>query len=147
VAFIDPASEGKDYTAISIIKAHMQGIAVVGFVYRKAWNHCLDEIKPHLISFNVKRLAFETNSLGDQAVDILRGVFPHVGVIGRKSTNNKHSRIMAAGAFAHMIHISKQSSKTYVDHVVQYEYGAKFDDAPDSLATCMEWIGLIKGKQ
>lgn len=148
VAFIDPSHEGGDYTAISIIKAHMQGVAVVGFVYKKAWNHCLDEIGPKLIQFNVKRLAFETNALGDQAVDILRQVFSTgIGIVGRKSHTNKHARIMAAGAYAHLIHLSKESDKKYLDQVVQYEYKAKFDDAPDSLATGLEWIGLIRGKE
>lgn len=146
VAFIDPSHEGGDYTAVSIFKSHMQGIAVVGFVYKKAWNHCLDEMVPQLLKYNVKRLAFETNSLGDMPLQILRGLVPSIGVVGRRSNNNKHSRIMAAGAFAHMIHLSRQSDKKYIDHVVQYEYKAKFDDAPDSLATGLEWIGLIRGK-
>ncbi len=147
VAFIDPSHEGGDYTAISIFKAHLDGIAVVGFVYKKAWNHCLDEIAPLLTRFNVKRLCFETNALGDQPLEILRTVFKTVGVVGRKSNNNKHSRIMAAGAYAHLIHLSRESDKKYLDHVVQYEYKAKFDDAPDSLATGLEWIGLIRGKK
>lgn len=147
VAFIDPSHEGGDYTAISIFKSHMQGIAVVGFVYKKAWNHCLDEMAPLMTKYNVKRLCFETNALGDQPLDILRTIFKDVGVVGRKSNNNKHSRIMAAGTYAHLIHISKESDKKYIDHVVQYEYKAKFDDAPDSLATGLEWIGLIRGKK
>lgn len=147
VAFIDPASEGKDYTAISIVAMTMQGVAVVGFNWRKSWNHCLDDIAPLLKKYHVAKLAFETNSLGAQPLDILREVFPGVGVVGRRSNNNKHSRIMAAGTFAHMIHLSKESGKTYTDHIVKYEYGSDFDDAPDSLATCLEWIGLIKGKE
>jgi len=146
VAFIDPSFEGGDYTALSIVKAHMQGVAVVGFVYKKAWNHCLDDMLPKLQKYNVKRLAFETNSLGEQPIELLRKLFGSIGVIGRKSNTNKHSRIMAAGAFAHLIHLSKQSDKTYLDHVVKYEYKSKFDDAPDSLASCLEWIGLIRGK-
>lgn len=146
VAFIDP-SEGGDYTAISIIRQYLDGIAVVGFVYKKAWNHCLDEMFVELKKYNVTRLAFETNCTGNQPIDLLRGVFVGIGVVGRRSNNNKHSRIMAAGNYAHLIHLSKESHKTYLDHVTKYEYKSKFDDAPDSLATCLEWIGLSKGKQ
>lgn len=145
VAFIDPACEGKDYTALTILKSYMEGVAIVGFVWRKAWNHCLEDIDKHLKRFNVKRLCFETNALGDQPLDILRQAF-NVGVVGRKSNTNKHSRIMAAGAFAHLLHLSKESDPKYKDHVVKYEYGAEFDDAPDSLASCLQWIGLIRGK-
>jgi hypothetical protein len=42
--------------------------------------------------------------------------------------------------------LSKESDTTYTNQVVQYEYKATNDDAPDSLATGLEWIGLIKGK-
>jgi hypothetical protein len=146
VAFIDP-SEGGDYTAVSILKAHMDGVAVVGYVYKRAWNHCLDEIAKHFQTYGVKKLAFETNTTGDQPIDMLRALFSGVGVVGRRSNSNKHSRIMAAGAYAHLIHLSKQSDRTYLDHVVKYEYKSKYDDAPDSLASCLEWIGLIRGKR
>lgn len=146
VAFIDPSHEGGDYTAISIIKAHMQGVAVVGFTFKKAWNHCLDDIVKVLQRYNVRKMAFETNALGDMPIDILRGILPGIGVVGRRSNTNKHARIMAAGAYAHLIHLCRESDKTYLNHVVQYEYKAKFDDAPDSLATGLEWIGLIRGK-
>ncbi len=146
VAFIDPSFEGGDYTAISIVRAYMDGVAVVGFTYKKAWNHCLDDMAPKLQKFNVKRICFETNSLGDMPVELLRKTFPSIGVTGRKSNTNKHSRIMNAGAYAHLIHLSKLSDKIYLDQVVKYEYKSKFDDAPDSLASCLEWIGLIRGK-
>jgi hypothetical protein len=146
VAFIDPAHEGLDYTALTIMKAHFEGVAVVGFVWKKAWNHCLDEITPMLNKYAVKKLAFETNALGDQPVMMLRELFGG-GVIGRKTTTNKHARIMSAGAYAHLIHLSKESSQTYINQVVQYEYNSKNDDAPDSLASCLEWIGLIRGKR
>jgi len=149
VAFIDPSHEGGDYTALTILKQHFEGIAVLGFVYKKAWNHCLEEMMPHIARCKVQKLCFETNALGDQPVIMLRQLLKStgVGVVGRKSTTHKHSRIMAAGAFAHLIHLSKESHPTYINHVVQYEYKSKYDDAPDSLATCLEWIGLIKGKQ
>ncbi len=145
VAFIDPSFEGGDYTALTIVRAYMDGVSVVGFAYKKAWNHCLDEMVERLKTFGVKRLCFETNSLGDQPIVMLRQVFGG-GVVGKKSNGNKHSRIMAAGAYAHLIHLSKQSDKQYIDQVVKYEYKAKFDDCPDSLASCLEWIGLIRGK-
>lgn len=148
VAFIDPSFEGGDYTALSIVKAHMQGVAVVGYVFKKAWNHCLDEMIPMIKEFKVQKIAFETNALGDMPLGMLRQIVPkEVGVMGRKSNTNKHSRIMAAGTYAHLIHLSRQSHKLYIQHVTQYEYKAKFDDAPDSLASCLEWIGLIRGKE
>lgn len=148
VAFIDPSFEGGDYTALSIVKSHMDGVAVAGFVFKRAWNHCLEDMLPHLKKYNVRKLCFETNSLGTMPLDMLRGVFGDaIGVVGRKSNTNKHARIMAAGSYAHLIHLSKESDRVYIDQVVKYEYKAKHDDAPDSLASCLEWIGLIRGKE
>jgi hypothetical protein len=148
VAWIDPSYEGGDFTAISIVTKYFDGVGVVGFTYKKAWNHCLDEIVVELKKYNVRKLAFETNSLGDQPIIMLGQLLANtgVGVVGRKSTLNKHAKIMSAGAYSHLIHLSKESSRTYLDQVVKYEYNAKNDDAPDSLASCLEWIGLIRGK-
>jgi hypothetical protein len=147
VAFIDPSFEGGDYTAISIVRAYLQGVAVVGFIYKKAWNDCLPEMVARMHEFNVKKLCFETNSLGTMPIDILnQALGGSIAITGKKSNTNKHARISSAGIYAHMIHLSKKSDRKYIDQVVKYEYKAKHDDAPDSLASCLEWIGLIRGK-
>lgn len=148
VAFIDPSFEGGDYTAMTIAKAHFDGIAIKGRTFKRAWNHCLDEIVAESIACGVKRICFETNSLGDMPIELLRAALPAgIGVVGKKSTNNKHSRIMNAGVFAHLIHLSKTSDREYISQVTGYEYNAKYDDAPDSLASLLEWLGLIRGKR
>jgi len=146
VAFIDPSDGGND-TAVSIFKQYMQGIAVMGFTWKRAWNHCLDDLDKEFKKYGVAKLCFETNKHGLQPLDVLRKAFPMIGVVGRSSNSSKHSRIMAAGVYAHMIFLSKKSMRSYIDQVVKYEYGAKTDDAPDSLATGLEWIGLIRGKR
>jgi hypothetical protein len=147
VAWIDPSFEGGDFTSLTILKQHLDGIAIVGFLYKQAWNHCLDKMLPHLGKFNVKRLGFEANSLGDQPVIMLRDLLKGtgIGVVGRKSTSNKHAKIMNAGAYAHLLHLSRESDPKYIQQVIQYEESAKNDDAPDGIASCLEWIGLIKG--
>ena len=148
VAFIDPSFEGGDYTALSIATTHFDGVAVKGRVWKKAWNHCLEEIIEELLKCKVRRVCFEANALGDQPVIMLRQALPEgIGVVGKKSTGFKHSRIMNAGAYAPSIFIAKSSDRKYIEQVTQYEYGAKNDDAPDSLASLLEWIGLIRGKK
>jgi hypothetical protein len=148
VAFLDPSHKGKDTSALSIVRQHFQGIAVVGFAAHRAWNHWLDDIVPKLVQFKVKRIAIECNGLGDEPVLMLRRLLAGhgIGVVGVDSTDNKHACIMSAGAYAHLIHLSKESDRAYTDQVVQYEYGAEPDDAPDSLARCLKWIGLIRGE-
>lgn len=146
VAFIDPSFEGGDYTALSIVKAYFEGVAVKGRCFKRAWYNCLDDIAKELIACNVKRVCFETNALGDQPVAMLRDLLDGIGVVGKKSTGHKHSRILQAGAFSPLIHIAKTSDRIYIDQTTKYEYGAKNDDAPDSLASALEWIGLVRGK-
>lgn len=149
VAWVDPSHKGGDLTALTILRAYGQGIQVVGFVWKKAWNHCLDDIEKRLKQFGVRRLAFETNNLGTMPIEILQTQLAPkgIGVVGRDSIKNKHSKIMAAGVASEILHLSKQSDRAYIDGVIQYEYGAEPDDAPDSLASCLDWIGLIKGKK
>jgi len=146
VAFLDPSHKGKDCSALSIFKQHFQGIAVVGFAAHRAWNHWIEDLVPHLKKFGVKKLFVECNGLGDTPVIALRQLLHGlgIGVVGIDSTTNKHARIMAAGAYAHLIHLSKESDRAYTDQVVQYEYGAEPDDAPDSLASGLKVIGLIR---
>lgn len=151
VCFIDPSHKGGDYTAASIIRAYMQGVAVVGFCWKMAWNHCSDELVSKLLEYGVKKLAIECNALGDMPVELLRSIpaiqKAGIGVVGVNSTGNKHSFIMAAGQFAHLIHLSKESHQVYLDQTVKYEYKAEHDDAPDSLASGLNWLGLIRGKR
>jgi hypothetical protein len=127
----------------------MDGVAVQGHAWKKAWYHCLDELVPILRARKVTRLCFETNKFGQQPIaQLSQALHPFgIGVVGRHSDSDKHASIMSAGSYAHMIHLSKESDKVYTDQVVKYEYGAKFDDSPDSLARCLEWIGLLKGKR
>lgn len=145
VAFIDP-SEGGDYTAISVVKSHFNGVVVEGYAWQRAWYHCIDELTEIVKRLGVKKVAFETNKFGNQPVFQLREAWKsmQIGVVGKHSDSNKHAIIMNAGSYSHLIHLSKKSQKIYTSLVVQYEYGAKFDDPPDSLARCLEWIGLIK---
>lgn len=146
VAFIDP-SDGGDYTAMSVVALTGDGVMVEGYEWKRAWNHVLEEISEVIQARNIQRIAFETNKHGRQPVELLQSLFPGIGVIGWNASSNKHARILSAGHFAHRIHLSKQSHRLYLEHVVKYEYKAKFDDAPDSLASCLEWIGLIRGKE
>ncbi len=146
VAFLDPSHKGVDFTALTIGKMHFQAFACVGFVWKKAWNHCLDDMVMKLRKFGVKKICIETNGLGDQPVMMLRQLLAGagIGVVGMDSTTEKHAKIMAAGTYAHLIQLSKESDRTYTDQVVQYEYKAKNDDGPDSLASLLKWIGLIR---
>lgn len=144
VAFIDP-SDGGDYTAITILSSYFSGVAITGKVYKKAWYHVVDDMGQLMEKYSVKKLAFETNATGSQPIEQLRKMFS-IGVVGKHSTTNKHSTILQAGAFSNHIYMAKDAHSEYKKMIERYEEKSKFDDAPDSLARCLEWIGLIRGK-
>ncbi len=148
VAFMDP-SDGGDYTAISCVKGYLQGVAAHGHVWKKAWYHCLDDLVLIIKQRGVKKLFFETNATGTQPIVQLRALLAPMGVSveGTHSDSNKHAIISAAGSVCGSIHLSRESDKLYTDMVVKYELKSKFDDAPDSLARCLERLGLLRGKR
>lgn len=150
VAFIDP-SEGGDYTAITILKMVGDGFVVEGYAWQKAWFLCLDgpdgmvEICRRL---GVRKLCFETNKTGNFPLIQLRQIFGAmgIGVVGKNSNSNKEAVIMVAGSMSAMLHLSKKSNTAYTEQVTGYTAKSKYDDSPDSLARCLEWLGFIKGK-
>jgi hypothetical protein len=147
VAFIDP-SEGGDFTAVTVLKMVGQGIVFEGYAWQRAWFLCVDDIKDIFVRLGVRKFCFETNKTGEFPILQLRQVFGPlgIGVIGHASTTNKESTIMVAASMSHMLHLSKNSSPAYTNQVVGYTAKAKYDDAPDSLARCLEWLNLIRGK-
>ncbi len=134
---------------MSIIKGFMDGVAVKGHAWKRAWYHCLDDIVPLLKAGGVRKLCFETNKFGMQPVTQLQALLgPHgIGVVGKNSDSNKEAVISSAGSFSHLIHLSRESDRVYTDQVVKYDHDSKYDDGPDSLARGLEWIGLIRGKK
>lgn len=148
VAFVDPSFTGGDYTALTVIRQYFDGVAVFGMVWKKAWYDCTDEIVEIIKDKGVVRLAFETNSLGEQPVSIMRvklfDAEVACGVISWVTTENKHAKIMGLAPFAKYIYVSKDSHIEYLKQCKDYEYKAKNDDAPDSLASAMQWIGVIR---
>jgi len=148
VAFLDP-SDGGDFTALAAIKGFMDGVAVQGHAWKKAWYHCLDEIVERLVKLKVRKIFFETNSTGKQPIGQLQKILAQhgIGVVGVFSDTNKHSIIMSAGSYSHMIHLSKESDRAFIDQVVKYEYKSKHDDCPDSMARGLERLGLLRGKK
>lgn len=152
VMFIDPSFRGGDHTALTVMKGYFAGVVVKGKVVKKAWYHAIEDIVKMALECNVASICFETNTIGDQPIITTRDYLKDneingIRIVGRDSLGHKHSRILAAGQFAHIIHIARDSDKEYIRQVQHYEYGSEPDDAPDSLATCMEWLGLTKGKQ
>lgn len=151
--FIDPSHEGNDYTAFAMCAANFDQLIFVGFAWQKAWDDCLDDIVEVMKAFNCVKFAFETNGVGKHPVMVLRQMGANVK--GWKSANNKHARIMNAAMYRDNIRLCntlppllkrpafQNAQKAFNDMVLEYEYNAEHDDAPDALANLMMYIGKI----
>ena len=156
-AFIDPAKEGVDYTALTIATSHFENLIVLGFAFNKSWDNALPDIIDLVRAFKVCKLGFETNGIGEFPLKFIRNELKQNNidcrVVGMNNTENKHKRIMTAGSskFTPYIKFSRISTnnklysanKLYIDFCRNYEYNVKVDDPPDSLASCMQQMNLI----
>lgn len=156
-AFIDPAKEGVDYTALTIATSHFENLIVLGFAFNKSWDNALPDIIDLVRAFKVCKLGFETNGIGEFPLKFIRNELKQNSidcrVVGMNNTENKHKRIMTAGSskFTPYIKFSRiavnnklySANKLYIDFCRNYEYNVKVDDPPDSLASCMQQMNLI----
>ncbi len=152
--FIDPSHEGIDYTAFALGAMNFDRFVVVGFAWPKAWDDCIEDIKKVYNAYQCARFGFETNGLGKHPVLMLRK--EGANVREWKSTDNKHGRILNAAMFRKHLDLSTfipDSIKTsaliganevFNKMVIEYEYKAEHDDAPDALANLMEMLGMVK---
>lgn len=145
IAFIDPA-DGGDYTAMGIFTNYFNGMAIVGFAWKKAWHLCIPEMKKVLKRFKVTKLGFETNKFGVHPLQVLRENFQdiNVSVEGKYTHSNKEARIQLASMYSKSLYLSKLSDAEYTRQVIEYSYDAKHDDSPDTIATFLEWAGHIR---
>lgn len=151
VAFIDPAREGKDYTAISVAGRSFDNLIVSGWAFRKSWYDCLDEFEQIFTMLKVGKVCIETNGIGDLAILQMRKL--GVPCVGRNTTTNKHARIMNIAGYVNDIILYEmtegtpallQGNKKFIEQVKNYEYNAEHDDAPDSMAGVAIFMGLIR---
>jgi len=152
VAFIDPSHKGGDYTALAIGGMHFKNLVISGFAFKKAWYDCLDEFKLLFEFFGVKSVCFETNNLGDEPVIRMRQL--GAACVGKNSTENKHRRIINAAFFSEHILLHEvegnfdseilQANQIFMQQTKDYEYRVRYDDAPDSAAGLMEYLGIVQ---
>ena len=151
VAYIDPAREGKDFTAISVAGRNFDNLVVSGWAFRKAWYDCLNEFEEIFSTLNVGRVCIETNGIGEMAVLQMRKL--GIPAVGRNTTTNKHQRIMNVASYVNDILLFEQQTgnpelirgnKIYLEQIKNYEYNVEHDDAPDSLAGVAIFMGLVR---
>lgn len=152
--FVDPSHEGADYTAMAIGAMNFDNFVVAGFAWPKAWDDCVEDIGRVCMAYNVAKFAFETNGVGKHPVVMFRR--NGANVAEWRSDTNKHGRILNAASFKGHLKLAsylppalstpafRQAQQTFNNMVLEYEYKAEHDDAPDALANLMMYLGLVK---
>lgn len=144
VAFIDEATTGSDYTAITIGWLSFDRYCILGFAWRKAWYDCVEDFKRLTEKYKISKVIFETNRQGEEPLRVLRQ--EGIPAIGWHTTVNKYNKIAALAAHQDYITIAADSNLEYKNQFINYEDSAEHDDAPDSAASLAMYYNIIKIK-
>jgi hypothetical protein len=143
VAWFDPAGQGKDYTAIALIKRVGAFIQVIGYMWRKDWKFCIKDLMEIDKSFNITRLIVETNMTGTIIIDNLLEL--GIECRGYQTKANKIMKILAMQSYSQnicLIDTGGQANKDFNNNILNWSRQAKFDDGIDSVASFLLYSGL-----
>jgi predicted phage terminase large subunit-like protein len=146
IAFLDPSFKGRDYTALSFIGEKDGQIYAWGCVWKLAWNTAIDEIVEMINIFKPNKFWYEENSLGSVPEDL----FAECGIRARPhhTVGNKHNRIYKVAHYMafRIKFVRNWCNDQYFKQVVEFTEDAKYDDAPDSLASAIIKAKLVSEK-
>jgi hypothetical protein len=149
IGWIDPSHKGKDYTAFCLIKRNFSDMVVLGFLFKKSWDTCLDEIATISNEFQCNKLIIETNGIGNIAIKLLSDLGANVS--GYETRQNKEQKIMACGVYNQNIKLSnatdiyKMENKTFIDNVKNWYIGTRDnDDGIDAMSSLLWYMGIVR---
>ena len=142
-AFLDPSGNGRDRTALSFVGKCSGRLICWGKTWRSAWNRVIDDIIVELKKTPPDYFWYEDNGVQDTG----RQMFAEKGMdaIPYCTHGNKEDRIYSVAAvISNRISIvANLCNSEYISQVQKYNENAVFDDAPDSLASCLIKTGII----
>ena len=141
---IDAAYGGEDYTAFTICNKVNGKYYVLGKLWRKHVDDCIDAIIALRTQYNAGRIYCETN--GDKGYLGKELRRKNERVIMYHEDMNKYLKITSylKGAWQDVIFVSG-TDKEYINQVCDYNENAEHDDAPDSLASIIRKKYFSKG--
>ncbi len=137
--FIDP-SKGGDYTAIAIgyYSKHNDTYYIGGYCYKKAIEDAIPDLKNAMNKHKVKHGGFETNMLGFE----LSNRFS-IPMTGFSTGENKEDKLYSYRIFNIVLvdfESTGASNGLFVNQILEYEKGASYDDAPDSMCMLINYL-------
>jgi phage terminase large subunit-like protein len=141
---VDAAYGGEDYTAFTICNKVNGKYYVLGKLWRKHVDDCIDAIIALRTQYNAGRIYCETN--GDKGYLGKELRRKNERVIMYHEDMNKYLKITSylKGAWQDVIFVAG-TDKEYINQVCDYNENADHDDAPDSLASIIRKKYFSKG--
>jgi hypothetical protein len=147
IAWLDPSHKGRDYTAFCLIKRNYTNMVALGFMFKKSWDECVEDIAKISETFRVNTIIAETNGVGNIIIKILSELGARVQ--GYNTTIEKIKKIMALAVYRESIKLSNATSiytkenKVFIDNCRDWSIESKeCDDGIDSFASVMHYMGL-----
>ncbi|MDR1498709.1 MAG: phage terminase large subunit [Rickettsiales bacterium] len=146
-AWLDPSSKGRDYTAFCLCKRNFTNMIALGFMFKKSWDECVDEIAEISNLYNVNRIIAETNGVGNIIIKLLSDL--GASVRGYNTTLEKTKKILALAVYRDSVKLSNatdiytEENRIFVDNCVNWTINTReCDDGIDSFASYMYYMGL-----
>lgn len=145
-AWLDPSSKGRDYTAFCLVKRNFANMVALGFMFKKSWDECIEEMAKICEIYKVNRIIAETNGVGNIIIKLLSDL--GANVVGFNTTLEKTKKILALAVYKDSIKLSNSTSiyreenRLFIDNCVNWTINSKNDDGIDSFASYMNYKGL-----
>jgi hypothetical protein len=146
-AWLDPSSKGRDYTALCLVKRNFTNMVALGFMFKKSWDECIEEIAEICNSFSVGKIIAETNGVGNIIIKLLSDL--GANVVGYNTTLEKTKKILALAVYKQSIRLSnhteifKEENRIFIDNCINWSINTReHDDGIDSFASYMNYKGL-----
>jgi hypothetical protein len=147
IAWLDPSSKGRDYTAFCLVKRNFTDMMALGFMFKKSWDECVNEIAEISREYGVHKIIAETNGVGNIIVKLLSDL--GANVVGYNTTLEKTKKIMALAVYRDSIKLSdsaniyKKENNAFIDNCKNWSINSKeHDDGIDAFASVMDYLGL-----
>ena len=147
-AFIDPSFTGHDYTAIAIGWYYNSKLYITGYVYKLAWNQCLDSLYKNIKNLSVDYVYYESNGVGSSLEEIFYEKHK-IRAEGRPTTSSSGSKVARIYnnispiiEYIEFINLDNQFCKQIINFDMDLSKSNKiYDDAPDAVASLIKIMG------
>ena len=133
ISHVDAAYGGEDYTALTLCKKSGNKYYILGKLWQKAVDECMDDIERVRTKYRAGAVYCETNADKGYLAKAFRDRGDRVSSYAEST--NKYIKIVThlKGDWKNVVFV-KGTDEDYIDQILEYNEFAEHDDAPDSCA-------------